>query len=89
MQTKIRPLYPPKSIWAAMYVSFYPPSKEKVGPIAQLRRLWEKISIAGIMPLSVLASGIGRAGGGIVDRDFPKLLIKRPRGLRHDRVGAI
>jgi hypothetical protein len=46
-----------------MYVSFYPPPKEKVGPIAQLRRLWEKISIAGIIPLSVLASGIGRAGG--------------------------
>jgi hypothetical protein len=54
-----------------MYVSFYPPSKEKVEPIAQLWRLREKTSIAGVMPLCVLASGIRRAGGGIVDRDFP------------------
>jgi hypothetical protein len=71
-----------------MYVSFYPPSKEKVGPIAQLRRLREKTAIAGVMPLYVLVSGMGRAGGSIVDRDFPKLLIKRPRGLRHNRVGV-
>jgi hypothetical protein len=90
MQAKIRPLYPPKSIWAAMYVSFYPPSKEKVGPIAQLRRLRGKNrNRKRVMPLYVLASGIGQAGGGIVDRDFPKLLIKRPRGLRHNRVGVI
>jgi hypothetical protein len=47
-----------------MYVSFSPPPKEKVGPIAQLRRLWEKTAIASVMPLYVLASGIGRAGGG-------------------------
>jgi hypothetical protein len=72
-----------------MYVSFYPPPKEKVGPIAQLRRLREKTAIAGVMPLYVLASGIGRAGGGFWIGTSPKLLIRRPRGLRHDRVGVI
>jgi hypothetical protein len=72
-----------------MYVSFYLPSKEKVGPIAQLRRLRGKTSIPSGAPLYILASGIGQAGGDIVDRDFPKLLIKRPRGLRHDRAGVI
>jgi len=58
-----------------MYVSFYPPSKEKVGPIAQLRRLREKTAIAGVMPLYVLASGIRRAGG-LLDRNFPKVIDK-------------
>jgi hypothetical protein len=72
-----------------MYVSFYPPPKEKVGPIAQLRRLREKTAITGVTPLYVLASGIGRAGGGFWIGTSPKLLIRQFRGLRHDRVEII
>jgi hypothetical protein len=59
-----------------MYVSFYPPSKEKVGPIAQLRRLWGKNLNRKRRAFVRSCLWYWAEQEGPLDRNFPKVIDK-------------